>query len=80
MVNILFVSGIDGRDDKTYCIATSVLLHYFLLTAWAFMLLEAIFIFLRIVKASYKKGVEGKVVPIGSVICYGEQLELSIHR
>lgn len=37
------------------------------------MLLEAIFIFLRIVKASYKKGVEGKVVPIGSAICYGKQ-------
>nr|XP_039271328.1 adhesion G protein-coupled receptor E3-like [Styela clava] len=71
LMNILFLVGIDRRDEMLFCTVIAAMLHYFLLAAWAWMFIEAMFLFLRLVVTSYNDGVRGKIVPVGGLMAYG---------
>ena len=48
--NIVFWVGVETVATERYCIAMAALLHYFLLAAFTWMLVEAILQFLRVVR------------------------------
>lgn len=48
IINLVFIIGIDNRKNESLCLATSFILHYFTLTSWFWMLVEAIHLFLTL--------------------------------
>ncbi|XP_028397360.1 uncharacterized protein LOC114521149 [Dendronephthya gigantea] len=50
LAQVTFLAGIDETDYKVACIIVAALLHYFLLVAFSWMLVEGIFLHILIVK------------------------------
>ncbi len=49
-VYVVFLAGIRETSNYKVCVAVAALLHYFLLAAFAWMLVEATLLYMRFVK------------------------------
>lgn len=50
VVDVTFLAGVNATDSPASCMAVAALIHYFLLVAFAWMLVEAILQYLKFVK------------------------------
>ncbi|XP_039271416.2 adhesion G-protein coupled receptor G6-like isoform X1 [Styela clava] len=70
IVNVIFPIGIDDNDNEIMCEITSIALHYFMLTAWAWMLLEAVYLFHALFLSQHVGGPGAKMMVIGGLLAY----------
>uniref|UniRef100_A0A8D0H275 Adhesion G protein-coupled receptor L4 n=1 Tax=Sphenodon punctatus TaxID=8508 RepID=A0A8D0H275_SPHPU len=56
LAELVFLVGINMNTNKLFCSITAVLLHYFLLAAFAWMCIEGIHLYLIVVGVIYNKG------------------------
>lgn len=52
---VVFLAGIDRRENEVGCIASAILLQYFLLSVWCWMAVYANVLYLSLVKVPQKK-------------------------
>uniref|UniRef100_A0A7M4FLQ8 Adhesion G protein-coupled receptor L4 n=1 Tax=Crocodylus porosus TaxID=8502 RepID=A0A7M4FLQ8_CROPO len=56
LAELIFLIGINMNNNKLFCSITAGLLHYFLLSAFAWMCIEGIHLYLIVVGVIYNKG------------------------
>ena len=56
LAEVLFVFGLDATANPKVCGAIAGFLHYLFLASFAWMFVEAIHVYLMLVKVSYKMG------------------------
>jgi len=71
LLNIFFLLGIERKEHETFCFASTILLHYAVLLAWAWMFAEATFLFRAFVLSN--RGVGGsRHIWVACFLCYGK--------
>ncbi|KAM7449250.1 hypothetical protein ABFA07_002808 [Porites harrisoni] len=81
MAQVIFLAGIDASQDQVLCLTVAALLHYFCLSAFCWMLIEGIMLYLLIIEVynnelklrlcySFSFGIPGLVVGVTVLIAH----------
>jgi len=74
LLNIIFVIGIDKKDNEKECFTATIFLHYSVLCLWAWLFVEGLYLFRTLVYGRYVTTSpmnNSKFILIASSLCYG---------